>query len=70
MENLQGQVAILTGAADGLGRCIARAYSEAGLRLAMMDVQGDRLMRLASELTDQGADCLPIVVDLADATTK
>ncbi|MEZ4671432.1 MAG: SDR family NAD(P)-dependent oxidoreductase [Anaerolineae bacterium] len=49
-----------------MGRAIARAYVEAGMRVALMDVQVDKLQQLADELTRTGADCLPIVVDLAD----
>jgi NAD(P)-dependent dehydrogenase (short-subunit alcohol dehydrogenase family) len=64
---LKDQHAILTGAAEGLGYQIARAYIRAGLRVSLMDVQADKLHRLAKELTDQGGDCFPIVVDLSDA---
>lgn len=67
MVALQGTFAILTGAAQGLGLAIARAYATQGMKLALMDVQADKLNALADELRAQGTDCLPIPVDLANA---
>lgn len=67
MEDLRGQVAFLTGAAEGLGNAIARLYAKEGLRIALMDNQAEKLGRLSEELQAFGCDCLPIVVDLANA---
>lgn len=67
LTDIRGKHAILTGAAEGLGYQIARAYSHTGLRLTLMDNQAAKLRQLADELSDLGGDCLPIVVDLADA---
>jgi NAD(P)-dependent dehydrogenase (short-subunit alcohol dehydrogenase family) len=67
MTTLTGKTAILTGAAQGLGYAIARAYARAGLRLVLMDVMAERLNQVADEVRADGADCLPIVVDLSDA---
>ncbi|MBI5670523.1 MAG: SDR family NAD(P)-dependent oxidoreductase [Chloroflexi bacterium] len=67
MAELRGATAFLTGAAQGLGAAIARAYAREGLRLALVDVQADKLHRLADELRAAGADCLPLLADLSDA---
>ena len=64
---LEGQAAVVTGAAQGLGYAIAKAYAAAGMGLALMDVRGDILKQVAAELTADGADVLPITVDLSDA---
>ena len=64
---LRGQAAIVTGAAQGLGYAIAKAYAAEGMRVALMDVRGDILAEVAAELRDLGGDALPITVDLADA---
>ncbi|MEU5690784.1 SDR family oxidoreductase [Actinosynnema sp. NPDC020468] len=66
MIDIRGRVAFLTGAAEGLGREIARELVAGGMRVALMDVQGDKLAALTDELRSGGADVLPIVVDLAD----
>lgn len=67
LDNLQGAVAIVTGAANGMGHSIVKAYAREGMKIAMMDVQGDRLNAVAEALRAEGADCLPIQVDLSDA---
>ncbi|MGP8248745.1 MAG: SDR family NAD(P)-dependent oxidoreductase [Candidatus Dormibacteria bacterium] len=67
MIAIRGQVAFLTGAAEGLGYEVARKLAAAGMRLALFDVQTDKLNTLARELTQAGADVLPIAVDLAEA---
>ena len=67
VAELRGKVAFVTGAAQGLGYAIAKAYAAAGMRLALMDVQAEALERVAAELRGMGADCLPIPVDLSNA---
>jgi NAD(P)-dependent dehydrogenase (short-subunit alcohol dehydrogenase family) len=67
MDSLQGQFAIVTGAAQGLGRAIARAYADVGMKLALIDVRPDDLRAAAAEAEARGAVCLPIVADLSDA---
>jgi 3-oxoacyl-[acyl-carrier protein] reductase len=48
---LGGKVAIVTGAARGLGKAIALALAAEGTRLALLDIDGAALERTASELT-------------------
>ena len=67
IEDLHGKVAFLTGAAEGLGNPIAREYIKAGMKLAMIDIQAEKLNKLADELRAQGGDVLPIVADLSNA---
>ena len=64
---LQGKVAVVTGAAQGLGCAIAKRYAAEGMRVALMDVRADLLGQVAAELTAEGGDVLPITVDLSDA---
>ena len=66
-EKLQGQVAVVTGAAQGLGCAIAKAYVGEGMKVALLDIRGDILQEVAAELKDAGGDALPITVDLSDA---
>jgi NADP-dependent 3-hydroxy acid dehydrogenase YdfG len=67
MSQPDDNVVFLTGAADGLGREIARELAAAGLRLALFDIQAGKLKALAAELTRAGSEVLPFEVDLADA---
>ncbi len=66
---LDGQAAVVTGAAQGLGYAIAKAYAAAGMRVALLDVRGDILDSVAAALRAAGGDVLPITVDLADAAS-
>ena len=67
MGELQGQTAVITGAAQGLGYGIAKAYVAEGMKVALMDVRGDILENVADECRALGGDVLPITVDLSDA---
>ena len=64
---LRGKIAVVTGAAQGLGYAIAKRYTAEGMRVALMDVRADLLTQVAAELTAEGGDVLPITVDLSDA---
>jgi 3-oxoacyl-[acyl-carrier protein] reductase len=48
--NLRDAVVVITGAASGMGRAIARAASREGARLVLSDFDADRLKTTASEL--------------------
>jgi NAD(P)-dependent dehydrogenase (short-subunit alcohol dehydrogenase family) len=56
-------VAVVTGAASGLGEALARALDARGARVALCDVDGDGLARVAAELRHP---CVHAVVDVAD----
>ena len=64
---VNGSTAIVTGAAQGLGYAIAKAYVAEGMKVALMDIRGDILAGVADELAALGGDVLPITVDLSDA---
>lgn len=50
MNELAGKNVLLTGAAGGIGREIARLVAAAGARIVLVDVAGDRLETLRSQL--------------------
>lgn len=47
------KAAVITGAAQGLGRAVARAFHAAGYRVALLDVNGAGLEQIADELQDR-----------------
>jgi NAD(P)-dependent dehydrogenase (short-subunit alcohol dehydrogenase family) len=55
MARLSGKVAIITGAASGIGEGTARLFAEEGARLVLVDRDEARLDALRSELAAQGA---------------
>src|ERR1700750_1206950 len=64
--DLQGQVALVTGAARGLGRAIALALAEAGadVALGLRDVAPDA--GLAGEIPARGRRALPLQMEMTD----
>ena len=63
---LAGQVAVITGAAGGIGLATARAFAARGCRLALVDLDTARLDRAAGELRAAGAEALPIAASVSD----
>lgn len=55
IRNLHGRVVVVTGAASGIGRALARDLGGRGARLALVDVDAERLATLAQELDACGA---------------
>ena len=62
-----GRVAVVTGAAQGLGRVIAKRLAEEGAKLVVCDIQEDRLAVAARELrAETGMPFLAIGGDLSE----
>jgi 3-oxoacyl-[acyl-carrier protein] reductase len=63
---LKGQVAIVTGAAQGIGQAISAALSQEGARLVVSDIQEDAAIAAAKQLTATGQEAIAIAVNVAD----
>lgn len=66
--SLKGKMAVITGAASGIGKAIAHRFGEAGAILELVDVNENQLTTLSHELTLQGIRVNQHVVDLAQKT--
>ena len=64
-HSLAGKVAVITGAATGIGRAAALLFARAGARLALADLQAAELETTAAEVIAAGGSCVTAVVDLA-----
>jgi NAD(P)-dependent dehydrogenase (short-subunit alcohol dehydrogenase family) len=60
------RVAVVTGAASGMGLGIAQHLATAGRRVALLDLDGDAAAAAAAELTRGGAVALAAKVDVTD----
>ena len=61
-RSLEGKVAVITGAATGIGRASALLFAEAGARVVLADVRPEELERTAADL---GKQAVSIAADLA-----
>jgi NAD(P)-dependent dehydrogenase (short-subunit alcohol dehydrogenase family) len=67
MKTFSGRVAVITGAASGLGREFANLAAGLGMRLVLADVDADALEQASSELQAGGAEVLAMVCDVRKA---
>jgi len=64
-RSIAGSVAIVTGAARGMGRATAHLFADEGARLAILDINGEGLAAVAAEIRCVGAQVLALTVDLS-----
>ena len=67
MGRLDGQNAVVTGAARGIGRAIAEALADEGAHVALCDLQEDWLAETAAAVKAKGVNVLTVGVDVTDA---
>jgi NAD(P)-dependent dehydrogenase (short-subunit alcohol dehydrogenase family) len=64
---LQGQVAVVTGAAGGIGSAIARRFAKEGAHVALLDNNPKKLKTLAKEIGQAGGRAEGLEVDITDS---
>jgi NAD(P)-dependent dehydrogenase (short-subunit alcohol dehydrogenase family) len=65
MELAQGKVAVVTGAASGIGLALAERFAAAGLSLALADVEETALGRAAEKVASTGVEVLAQRTDVS-----
>ena len=66
MEEFEGKVAVVTGAASGIGRALASAFAAEGMKLVLADIESGPLETAAEELRADGADVFAVTADVAE----
>ena len=66
-RSINGRVAVVTGAASGMGRATAHLFSDEGASVAVCDRNSEGLNEGGNEITDAGGVASGYVVDLDDA---
>lgn len=61
---LEDRVVIITGAASGIGRAMARRFAKEGAKLILADLQEERLTKVADELKTAGAEVVHRITDV------
>ena len=65
-KQLQDKIAIVTGAASGLGKEIAVTYAREGAKVAVADLNRDAAQKVADEVKAEGGRAMAIAVDVSD----
>jgi NAD(P)-dependent dehydrogenase (short-subunit alcohol dehydrogenase family) len=63
-----GKVAVVTGAASGIGRAMAETFAREGSAVVVADLETDAGERVAAGIRDAGGDALAVAVDVSDAS--
>jgi len=67
VKPLDDRVAVITGAANGVGRGIAEVLAAEGAKVALADIDAAAAEALAAELTAAGRDALAVTTDVTDS---
>jgi len=67
MRDFAGKVAVVTGAAGGLGRALAQRFARAGMKLVLADLDAAALASVRAELESAGAAAIAVRTDVRSA---
>ncbi len=65
MKELAGKVAVVTGAASGIGKALSQTFAAQKMSVVMSDIEADALERAAKEVRDEGVEVLEVVTDVS-----
>ena len=68
MQEFKGKVAMITGAASGIGHSLAEWCAQEGMKLVLADIEEKALAQTALELKTAGATVLAVQTDVSKAT--
>jgi NAD(P)-dependent dehydrogenase (short-subunit alcohol dehydrogenase family) len=67
VDDLAGRVAVVTGAASGIGRAMAERFAAEGMRVVLADIERPVLARTAEAIEAAGGDVLAVPTDVSVA---
>jgi NAD(P)-dependent dehydrogenase (short-subunit alcohol dehydrogenase family) len=67
MDQLEGKVAVVTGASSGIGRALSRRFADEGMKVVVADIDEAGLASAAAELAQRGADAVTVPTDVSNA---
>ena len=67
MKEFQGKVAVVTGAASGIGRALAERCAQVGMRVVLAGINEQTLLQASQELKAEGASVLAVQTDVSKA---
>ena len=67
MKEFKDKVAVITGAASGIGRGIANRAVKEGMKVVLADIEADPLAQAEKELKAKGTDVISVLTDVSKA---
>ena len=65
MENLNGKVGVVTGAASGIGRSMAERFSKEGMSVVLADIEEESLNETVEQIVADGGKAIGVVTDVS-----
>ncbi|MEM1434276.1 MAG: SDR family NAD(P)-dependent oxidoreductase [Pseudomonadota bacterium] len=65
MQDFTGKIAVVTGAASGIGRATAARFASAGMKVVLADIEEAALDRAVAELADAGHEVIGVPTDVS-----
>ena len=65
MKEFRDRVAVVTGAASGIGRGLAERFAAEGMKIVLADVEEDALRQAEAEFREKGVDVLGVRTDVS-----
>ena len=66
-QRLRGKVALITGAASGMGEAQARLFAAEGAAVCVTDIQDERGAQVVAEIAEAGGRATYVHLDVTDA---
>jgi NAD(P)-dependent dehydrogenase (short-subunit alcohol dehydrogenase family) len=67
MKDLRGKVAVVTGAASGIGLALSERFAAEGMKVVLADIEQEALDRAVGKLREMSEDALGVVTDVSRA---
>ena len=65
MKSFKGKVAVVTGAASGIGRALAVYCAQKEMKIVLADIEQSALIQTESDLISEGADVIAVLTDVS-----
>ncbi len=66
LPDLQGKIAVITGAGKGIGRCLALSFAKAGAHVVMADIDAEAGAEAMALLQENGCEAVFVKTDVSD----
>ena len=66
-DTFEGKVAVVTGAASGIGLGTAERFADEGMKLVLSDIEAGALEQARKQLVERGAEVLAVQTDVSKA---